>query len=128
MTFDQSFLRNTSINEQMLDLICKEYIFKILEQLLAKFKELKFSLDEIGQILDSADCHGFAMVHYLTCQNYSEAISLVHKHGANLNLMSRDNYPLTIAVSKGHEQSVQTLIQCGASLNPKANQEKTQVL
>lgn len=90
----------------MLDLICKEYIFKILEQLLAKFKEMKFSPQQIGQILDSFDSHGFAMAHYLACQNYSEAIKLVFKHGASLNIVSGDSYPLTIAVSKGHEQSV----------------------
>ena len=93
----------------MLDFVCKESTFKILETIMTKFENQS---SQLTKELDRYDEHGFAIVHYLTHINYYESVSLVSQHGANLNLKTKygREHPLFIAAAHGHEETVQVLI------------------
>ena len=109
MDFSQDF---NGIDDHILDTLGREFTLKILSRLLSKLRD--------KEIINELDNSGFGLIHYLTFLNYHEAIKLLGEFGANLNLISRDgSYPLIIAAARGHETSVQTLIQGGASLHPK---------
>lgn len=103
----------------MLDLVCKELTLKILKKLISKLKEHDYTQTEICEMLDEADKYGYSLVHYFSGINYFEAIKVIAQYGANVNVRSsnsRSEYPLLIAAAKDYESTVQTLIQCGASL------------
>jgi ankyrin repeat protein len=83
----------------MLDTLGREFTVKILERILNQLTDQK--------IINELDNCGYALIHYFALVNYYEAIKLLAKFGANLNLMSEDgSYPLLIAAARGHELTV----------------------
>ena len=47
---------------------------------------------------------------------------MLAEYGCDVSIKSRDgSYPLLIAAAQGHEQIVQMLIKCGATLQPKSS-------
>ena len=71
--------------------------------------------EERMALINGLDQYGAALLHYITALDYSELISILYEHGADLNVQSKDQLtPLVIAAAKGHEKSVKKLIRLGA--------------
>ena len=111
------------INQNMLETISREYIQKILEQILQKLSA-KYDQKYVIECINQIDKDGYALIHYFTLLEYNQAIQILIQHGADVNIRStRDNsFPLKIAAQKGYEATVQLLIRQGkASLENNAN-------
>lgn len=87
------------MNSSILDVVCKEFTFKVLEKIINKLYD--------KSTINHLDEHGMALIHYFSGINYYEAIRLIAKNGADLNLRTKEGkYPLLIAAAAGHEATV----------------------
>jgi ankyrin repeat protein len=71
----------------------------------------------VKNLLNHVDEYGFAMIHYFAKINYYEVIQLLKEHGADMNILTRDekHSPLVIAAILGHEMTVQALVRNSAN-------------
>lgn len=95
-----------SLDEKMLDIVCKEFTFRVLKKLINSLKET-ITQKTLIDYLNEVDVHGSALIHYLAHENYTDAIQILLNEGVDANIINsqREN-SLTIAASKGHELTV----------------------
>ena len=68
--------------------------------------------------LETPDSDGVSLIHDLAVLNHSEAIELMAKNGANVNLAVKGTNitPLVIAASRGCDSTVKVLVRAGARI------------
>lgn len=113
-----ALFKTKHLDPHVLDLVSREYTVKILEKILSRMKT-SFQKAKRVSIINEVDDQGYALIHYFTHVNYSEAVKLLADFGADINLKvgNLNEYPLYIAAAKGFDRTIQVLIQNGALLN-----------
>ena len=63
---------------------------------------------DVKVLLNHIDEHGYALIHYFAKINYFEVIQMLKEHGADMNILTRDEMhsPLVIAAIHGYEMTV----------------------
>lgn len=70
----------------------------------------------VTKILNEQDEQGATLIHYVTALDYHELITLLHEHGCDINVKTKNNItPLVIAAANNFEKSVKRLIRLGAT-------------
>ncbi|XP_053335581.1 ankyrin repeat domain-containing protein 27 isoform X1 [Clarias gariepinus] len=75
-------------------------------------------LDRLG--VNSSSTDGFMPLHVAALHGHTALISLLIRHGANINACNGQNAtPLHLACQNSHTQVVRSLVECNAKLNKK---------
>ncbi|GJP92688.1 MOSC domain protein [Aspergillus niger] len=81
--------------------------------------EIIDSLLRAGSILDDQDSEGFSALHVAAACRTSDGLkSLLHKHGANMNMrLLNGSLPIHSAASRGTPENLGILLDAGADIN-----------
>jgi hypothetical protein len=123
---------NQELGNDSLLRIMRESKVRVIDKLIMLAEKgdvqgLEHILEEEGASLkDCKGLHGFTPLHHACSRSQSAAVSILIKHGSNINEMNHaGESPLHLAAYAGNLLVVEQLLDCGASIDAVNNDGET---
>lgn len=120
LEYIESEMANRGVTQQAIDIKRAENEIKMLE-------DLKFSSDLKENLNKKYDTQNGATCMHIACANgYSTVLEYLLLNKASINLRDNDGWtPLHVATFWGHQKAIELLIEAGADIYAKTNNDDT---